>query len=414
MPQQYPFCKEEIKILMLEGIHEIAVKMLQDAGYICNVIPRSLSSEELMEQIQDSHVVAIRSKTKITSEHLAAAQHLLAVGCFGVGTNQVDLDAAANHAIPVFNAPYGNTRSVAELALAHILWLARRAADKNCKMHQGFWDKSAKGAIEVRDKVLGLIGYGHIGQQVGLLGESVGMHVLFYDIAKRLPLGNAHPVASLEALLAKADFLSLHLPTMPNNRALIGEAEIAKMKRGSYLLNLSRGSLIDFSAVKAAIESKHLAGAGLDVYPAEPKTNKEEFKCDLAGMENVILTPHLGGSTEEAQYNIGVEVASAFIKFIDNGTTTGAVNFPQVELPLFPNSHRILNVHRNVPGVLSSVNKILSDLGANINAQYLNTYKDVGYLIMDVGNGLSENVGEEISKLPTNIKTRILTSPDIS
>jgi D-3-phosphoglycerate dehydrogenase / 2-oxoglutarate reductase len=408
MTKACSFPKEKIKILLLENIHDVAAEMLRENGYSVEVIPRSLSSDELMEKIKDAHALGIRSKTRVLPEHLDAAGKLLAIGCFGVGTNQVPLERAAAHAVPVFNAPYGNTRSVAELTIADVIWLGRRAANKNCQMHQGLWDKSAKGAIEVRDKSLGLIGYGHIGQQVGLLAEAVGMQVYFFDKAKRLPLGGAKALSSLEELLRKVDFVTLHLPAMADNRALIGRTELEMMRRGSYILNLSRASLLDFDALKDALQSGHLAGAAIDVYPGEPQSNKEAFKCELAGLENVILTPHLGGSTQEAQYNIGVEVAQAFTKFIDNGATLGAVNFPQVDLPFSPDSHRILNVHRNVPGVLSEVNKIISDVGANINAQYLATHKEVGYLVMDVSREMSNEVKEKIAELGTSIKTRIL------
>jgi D-3-phosphoglycerate dehydrogenase len=408
MDRELSFPKNKIKILLLEGIHDVAVERLRESGYAVESNPKSLTAEELLDVIPDVHVLGIRSKTKVNSQHFTAARRLLAVGCFGVGTNQVDLDAAAGSAVPVFNAPYGNTRSVAELTIADVIFLARRAADKNCKMHNGIWSKSAKGAREVRDKVIGIVGYGHIGQQVGLLAEAVGMRVLFFDMSKRLPLGTAKLAESFDALLAESDFVTLHVPAMPNNRPLISRDEIAKMKDRSYLLNLSRGSLIDFTAVKEAVESGKLAGAAVDVYPAEPKGNNEPFACELAGVENVILTPHLGGSTEEAQYNIALEVSAAFVKLIDSGCTFGAVNFPQVDLPFCPESHRILNVHRNEPGVLSAVNKIIADLGANINAQYLSTYKNIGYLVMDVNKAVSEEVKEQIAALATSIRTRIL------
>ena len=402
------FPKDKIKILLLENVHQIAVSRLKEAGYSVEALPSSLSEDELLERIQDVHVLGIRSKTKVNAKHLEAAKKLLTIGCFGIGTNQVDLGAAMSHAVPVFNAPYGSTRSVAELAIYHMLCLARRAGDANRNMHNKFWDKSAKGSHEVRGKTIGIIGYGHIGQQVGLLAESIGLKVIFYDQTKRLALGNATPKESMAELLQEADFVSLHVPAQPNNAPLIGAKEISLMKNTAYLINLGRGSLIDFNALKEAIENKELAGAGIDVYPAEPKGNKEPFECVLAGVENVVMTPHLGGSTEEAQYNIGAEVATSFIKFIDAGCTFGAVNFPQVDLPFCPDSHRILNIHKNVPGVLSDVNKIISDLGANINSQFLGTYKDVGYLVMDVAKGLSVEVKDRIAALPSNIKTRML------
>jgi D-3-phosphoglycerate dehydrogenase len=404
----YSYPKDKIKFLLIEGVHEIAAQKLKEAGYSVDFRKDSLTPEELASEITDVHVLGIRSKTKVTADHLKAGSKLLAVGCFGVGTNQVDLLAATNLGVPVFNAPYGNTRSVAELAIGNVLFLARKAADKSMKMHQGMWDKSAKGAKEIREKVLGIVGYGHIGQQVGILAEALGMQVIFYDQIQRLPLGNSRQVDSLADILENSDFITLHVPAKADNSPLIGKAEFSKMKKGACLLNLSRGSLIDFSALSDAIQSKQLGGAAIDVYPKEPKTNKEEFDCGLRGLENVILTPHLGGSTEEAQYNIGIEVAQTFVKFIDGGSTVGAVNFPQVNLPSFPESHRILNIHQNVPGVLSDVNKIISDVGANINTQYLSTYKEVGYLIMDINKDVSQEVKKRIAELPASIKTRIL------
>lgn len=402
----YP--KNKINFLLLENIHEVAVQKLKAAGYSVEVIGKSLAPEDLAEKLREVHVLGIRSKTKVGELSLQGANRLLAIGCFGVGTNQVDLTAAAKMGVPVFNAPFGNTRSVAELCISHVISLARKAAERNCKMHQGFWEKSAKGSKEVRGKTLGLVGYGHIGQQTAILGEALGMRVIFYDTVTKLALGTAKQVESLDRLLEEADFVSLHVPALPGGKALMDKAKIQRMKKGSYLLNLSRGTLIDFAALREAIETQHLAGAALDVYPNEPKTNSEEYDCGLRGLSNVILTPHLGGSTEEAQYNIGEEVAAAFIKFIDCGTTHGAVNFPQIDLPSFPNSHRILNIHRNEPGVLSSVNKIISGVGANIDAQYLSTFKDIGYLIMDIDKEMSMEVKEQMEALPTNIKTRIL------
>jgi D-3-phosphoglycerate dehydrogenase len=408
MDKELSFPKHRIKFLLLENIHQVAFERLREAGYSVEGIGRSLPSEELLSELRDVHVLGIRSKTKITREQIEGAKKLMAIGCFGVGTNQVDLGAATSAGIPVFNAPYGNTRSVAELAVGNIIALARKSADRNHKMHQGFWDKTAKGVHEVRDKVLGIIGYGHIGQQVGILAEALGIRIIFFDMMRQLPLGNSRQIESLDELLRESDFVSLHVPALRSGKALFGEKELRKMKKGSYILNTSRGSLIDLAALKKVLEEGHLAGAALDVFPDEPGSNKEEFHCELAGMENVILTPHIGGSTEEAQYNIGLEVAACFQKFIDTGATFGAVNFPQVGLPLDGESHRILNVHKNVPGVLTEVNKIISDVGANINAQYLNTYKDVGYLVVDVNKEVSDELKDKISSLSSSIKTRIL------
>lgn len=408
MNKVFSFPKDKIKILLIEGVHPVAIERLKAAGYNVEADGKSLTHEQLLEKIPEVHVLGVRSKTKITKEHLQAAKRLLCVGCFGVGTNQVALEDATNCGIPVFNAPFGNTRSVAELTIGCILSLARKIGDKNNLMHKGHWNKSAKGAVEVRDKVLGVIGYGHIGQQVALLAEAIGLRVIFYDKMPRLPLGNCRQVDSIENVLKQADFVSLHVPALPGNKTLVGKDELASMKKGAFLLNMSRGSLIDFGALKAAVESGQIGGAAIDVYPAEPKSNDEPFATELAGVPNVILTPHIGGSTEEAQYNIGTEVAGVFQKYIDNGATVGAVNFPQLDQPEFPESHRILNIHRNEPGVLKNINQIISDLGANIDSQSLSTYKGVGYLIMDINKSVSEEVKDKISALPSSIKTRIL------
>ncbi len=408
MAREYSFPKHKIKILLLEKVHAAGAERLREAGYSVEEIPKALSDADLLEKISDVHVLGIRSRTRLTEEHIRQAHRLLTVGCFGVGTNQVALEAAARHGVPVFNAPYSSTRSVAELTVAGVFMLARQIGDKNTSMHQGVWDKSSIGAHEIRSKIIGLVGYGHIGQQVGLLAESCGLKVLFYDKTKKLPLGNAHPTESIQDLLGQADFVSLHVPAFPKGQYLIGAEELAMMKRGSVLINTSRGSLVDLSALKKALEEQLVAGAALDVFPEEPKTGNAEFKCELAGLPNVVLTPHIGGSTEEAQLNVSLEVADAFIKFIDTGATSGSVNFPQVDLPVMHGSHRILNIHRNVPGVLTDVNKIVSAVGANIDSQYLSTYKDIGYLIMDINRELSEEVKEQIAALPSNIKTRIL------
>lgn len=407
MDCQYSFPKNKIKIVLLENIHEAATKKLKDAGYCIELIPKALSSDELIEVIKDAHVLGIRSKTKVTEAALSHASRLLCVGCFGVGTNQVDLDAARVRGIPVFNAPYSSTRSVAELAIGFIIMLARGVGFRNNKLHQGLWEKSAKGCHEIRHKTLGLIGYGHIGEQVGLMAESLGMRVLFYDKTKKLPLGNAKAIDDMYEVLRESDYVSLHVPGIPG-KPFFGAKELSEMKKGGALINLSRGSIVDLDALKDAIASGHISGAGLDVFPVEPKSNKEEFRCEVTDVDHVIMTPHIGGSTEEAQENIGLEVATSFIRLIDAGATLGAVNFPSVDLPEFPESHRILNVHQNVPGVMNEVNKIFAELHVNINAQYLSTYKDVGYLIADINQEVSLEVKERIEKLPTSLRTRIL------
>lgn len=408
MTKQYSFPREKMKILLLEGIHQACVERFSQAGYQAELLKPAMSEEELLEVISSVHILGIRSKTQVTPRVLERAKHLMAVGCFCIGTDQVALEDAAKHGVPVFNAPFSNTRSVAELTIAEIVMLARRASHKSQLLHQGVWEKSAEGCFEVRNKTIGIIGYGHIGPQVGLLAEAFGMRVYFYDIVGKLPLGNAAPVPTMKELLEVSDFVTLHVPDTAETRNMIGAPELALMKQGSFLLNLSRGRVVDLEAVSAALRSGRLAGAAVDVFPEEPKSNDEVFRCPLSGIDNVILTPHIGGSTIEAQRNIGIEVATTMLKYIETGSTTGSVNFPQVELPLVRDSHRILNIHRNVPGVLSSINSIIASMGANIRAQYLETRGDVGYLIIDVDSDISEAVKNSIDDLDTSIKTRLL------
>lgn len=401
------FPRHRIRIALLENVHPAAADALQARGYTVDVIPKALEGADLLEVMTSAHVVGLRSRTKLRAEHLAAAHKLLAVGCFSVGTDQVAIHDAATRGMPVFNAPHASTRSVAELALGCIIALARRLGDKSAALHQQHWDKSLAGAHEVRGRTVGLIGYGHIGQQVGLLAEACGMRVLFHDIVRKLPLGLAKPV-ELDALLDEADFVSLHVPETERTVGMIGAAQLSRMRQGSYLLNLSRGKVVDAAALREALVSGHLGGAALDVYPAEPTPTVAEFDVGFAGLSNVILTPHVGGNTEEAQRAIGLEVANALGEFIDRGSTEGAVNFPQVNLPSLPGRHRILNIHQNVPGVLAAVNNIVSEVGANIEAQQLGTTRDIGYLVMDVNRELSDEVYDRISALPMNVRTRIL------
>lgn len=408
MKKQFSFPPEKMKILLLEGVHPAAIERLSQAGYNSEVVAHALSEDELISAIRSVHLLGIRSKTCVSGKALAAAKNLLAIGCFCIGTDQIDLDEAARQGVPVFNAPFSNTRSVAELTLAEMVMLARRAAHKSQLLHRGIWEKSAEGCSEIRNKCVGIIGYGHIGPQVGLLAEAFGMKVLYYDIVSKLPLGNATPVPSLRALLEQADFVTLHVPDTADTRSMIGERELALMKEGSFLLNLSRGRVVDLEAVREALQSRKIAGAAVDVFPVEPASNEEPFTCPLVGLDNVILTPHIGGSTLEAQRNIGIEVASTFVKFIETGSTTGAVNFPQVELPTVRESHRILNIHSNVPGVLSSINAIIAGMGANIRAQYLETRGEVGYLIIDIDSDISSAVKNSIDELSTSIRTRLL------
>ena len=403
-----PSRNQPIKILLLENVHASAAEMFTEEGFAVESVGHALKEGELAQRIRDVHVVGIRSKTQVTSAVLAEAKSLLTLGCFCIGTNQVDLDTANKRGIAVFNAPFSNTRSVAELILSEVVMLARQLGDRSSEVHAGKWRKVAAGCYEVRGKTLGIVGYGHIGSQIGVLAEALGMRVLFYDIATKLPMGNNHPCSSLGQLLEQSDFVTLHVPATPQTHHMIGAEEIARMKPGSYLLNASRGTVVQIRALADAIRRGHLHGAAIDVYPEEPESNSEGFESDLRGLPNVILTPHIGGSTMEAQAAIGREVATSLTKFIKGGATTGSVNFPQIELPPTRGTHRILNVHRNVPGVLRDVNKIVSDRNANIHTQLLSTDPDIGYLIMDLDHDVSDSVCDAMAALGTDIRTRIL------
>ena len=405
-PTSFP--KDRIKILLLENIHATAHEIFHQEGYQVEALSHSLPADELAHKIADVHILGIRSKTQLRAAALGGARRLLTVGCFCIGTNQVDLDAANHRGVPVFNAPFSNTRSVAEIIIAEIISLARQLGDRSREVHEGKWRKVSLGSYEIRGKVLGIIGYGHIGRQLGVLAEAMGMRVLFYDHLAKLPMGNNTAVASLSELLGGADFVSLHVPETPQTRNMIGAAEIAAMRPGSYLLNASRGSVVVLEALADALRSGQLAGAAVDVYPEEPEGQSDAFRSVLQGLPNVILTPHIGGSTSEAQAAIGREVATALTKFVNNGATTGAVNFPNVELPAVRGAHRVLNVHRNVPGVLRDINTIVSERNANIQSQMLATDANIGYLIMDMDKDVSDDVSRAIAQLPTNIRTRIL------
>lgn len=403
-----PPIRERIKVLLLENVHKSALESFDAHGFSVEMRSGALKEDELARSLPGVHVLGIRSKTHVTERVLAAASDLLGVGCFCIGTNQVDLKAANARGVPVFNAPFSNTRSVAELIIAEIIALARQLGDRTREVHAGTWRKVSNGCHEVRGKTLGLVGYGHIGQQLGVLAEAVGMRVVFYDIVAKLPMGNNRPVPSLDALLEQSDYVSLHVPATPETREMIGEGELRRMRKGSYLLNASRGTVVVIPALADALRSGHLAGAAIDVYPEEPAANEGGFRTDLQGLSNVILTPHIGGSTEEAQEAIGREVSETLTRFVTTGATRGAVNFPQVELPPYKEAHRILNVHRNVPGVLRDVNRIVSDLNANIDSQVLSTDPNIGYLIMDLHHDVSAEVSRAIAALPTNIRTRVL------
>lgn len=401
------FPKNEIEVLLLENIHPSAHELFRGEGFKLEVRSGAMSEAELLERISSVHLIGIRSKTNITAPVLEKARRLLAVGCFCIGTNQVDLKAANRLGIPVFNAPLSNTRSVAELVMAEIVLLSRRLGDANSEMHRGKWNKSADGANEIRGKTLGIIGYGHIGTQVGVLAEAFGLRVLFYDVTAKLPLGNNTRVESLTDLLAQSDYVTLHVPETPHTKNMIDAAAIDSMKQGAKLLNLSRGTVVDIKALAAALQAGKLSGAGIDVFPREPKNNDEEFVSELRNLPNVFLTPHIGGSTAEAQEAIGREVGQALIKLVNTGSTVGAVNFPIVEPPP-QGHHRVLNVHRNVPGVLSSINRIVSDCNANVVSQVLATDPDIGYLVMDLDRAVAEGVRAAMAQLDTSIRTRIL------
>lgn len=408
MTQQTSFPKSEIKILLLENIHPVATEAFQREGFHVENVKGALPESELVARIKDVHILGIRSKTKVTPAVIDAGNRLLSVGAFCIGTNQISLAHASKGGVPAFNAPFSNTRSVAELIIAEIVMLSRQLGDRSREVHGGQWRKIAVGSHEVRGHTLGIVGYGHIGSQVGVLAEAFGMRVVFYDVAAKLPMGNNRAMETLEDVLKISDFVTLHVPETPQTKNLIGAAELAAMKPGACLLNASRGTVVVIEALADAIKRGHLVGAAVDVYPDEPETNSDGFASALRGLPNVILTPHIGGSTEEAQEAIGREVSTALIKYVNSGATTGAVNFPIVEVPTTKGAHRILNVHKNVPGVLRDINKIVSDHSANIRAQVLATDPDIGYLVMDLDNDVSQDVKKAVGALETSIKTRIL------
>jgi D-3-phosphoglycerate dehydrogenase len=407
--ERLSFPRGKIKILLLEGIHDSAVQAFKSSGYASvDLISGALSENELLKVIPDVHILGIRSRTQLSAPVLQAAKHLMTVGCFCIGTNQVDLKAAQQAGIPVFNAPFSNTRSVAELVIAHMIYLMRDIASKNAAAHSGKWIKSAANSYEVRGKTLGIVGYGRIGTQVGIMAESLGMQVFFYDPVRQLPLGNAQAITSLPELLKKSDVVTLHVPGNGTTRNLIGKKEIACMKPSAKLINLSRGKVVDIDAVVAALESEHLGGAAIDVFPEEPSSNDAPFTSPLQKFDNVILTPHIGGSTLEAQANIGEEVAHKLIGFSDSGSTPMAVNFPSVDLPPQQDKHRLLHIHHNRPGVISALNDLLSSHSANIAAQYLQTGDSIGYVVIDIDPSEAILDLAALKKIPGTIKVRIL------
>nr|WP_209272284.1 MULTISPECIES: phosphoglycerate dehydrogenase [Thalassospira] len=404
--------KDKIKVVLLEGIHENAVKMFKEAGY-SNVdhYPAALDADELKSVVSEAHFLGIRSRTKLTEDVIEAASKLTSIGCFCIGTNQVDLQAAAMRGIPVFNAPYSNTRSVAELVLGQIIMLLRGIPKRNAAAHEGDWLKNAHGSYEARGKTLGIIGYGHIGSQLSVLAESLGMNVIYFDVINKLAMGNANSCSSMDELLARSDVVSLHVPANEQTKNMITATELAKMKKGAHLINAARGNVIVIEDLAAALESGHLAGAAIDVFPVEPAGKDEQFESPLRGMSNVILTPHIGGSTQEAQENIGIEVADKLITYSDNGSTLGAVNFPEVSLPVKDRTHtRFMHIHRNVPGVLLKINDVFARRGINISGQYLRSEGGVGYVVVEVDEEIKpgEGVRKELSAIEGTLRVRFL------
>lgn len=396
------------RILLLENIHPGARENLVSAGFEVDLLAGSLSEEDLVEAVRDVTAIGIRSKTQLTPKILEAATKLTAIGAFCIGTNQIALDEARRHGVPVFNAPFSNTRSVAEMVLAEVVFLARQLGDRNREVHEGVWKKVASGCHEVRGKTLGIVGYGHIGRQVGVLAEVFGMNVVFYDIVGRLPMGNNRPAASLDELLEVSDFVTLHVPATAQTRDMMGAEQIERMKKGAYLLNLSRGNVVVIDALVDALKGGHLGGAAIDVYPHEPKSNAERFESPLQNLPNVILSPHIGGSTVEAQVAIGQEVSTALLRYLGWGTTLGSVNFPAADLPVIDRAHRIRHVHRNVPGVLGDVNRIVAGEGANVLGQVLVTDPQIGYLIMDVEQDRGGAIVRGIEELETTVRVDLL------
>jgi D-3-phosphoglycerate dehydrogenase / 2-oxoglutarate reductase len=401
--------KDKIRVLLLEGVNDSAVDLLRQAGY-ANVtrLPKALDAGALREAVKGVHLLGIRSRTQLTEDVLSAADRLIAVGCFSVGTNQVDLDAARLRGVPVFNAPFSNTRSVAELVIGEIVMLLRRIVPRSVSAHAGGWDKSAQGSFEVRGKTLGIVGYGNIGSQLSTLAEAMGMRVIFFDLTDKLRHGNTEPADSLQDLLARSDVVSLHVPETPATHGMIGEAEIRAMKPGSYLINNSRGTVVDLDALARALRDGHLRGAAVDVFPVEPASNAEAFRSPLQGHDNVILTPHVGGSTEEAQQDIGRFVAGKFRDFVLDGSTSMSVNVPGLILPRASGTLRLIHLHQNVPGVLARVNGLLAEGGVNVEAQLLGTRGEVGYVVTDSASGTTQAIVDQIRAMPETISLRVI------
>ena len=401
--------KSKIKFVLFEGVHQSALDTLHTAGYTnIDYYKKALDGDELKEAIKDAHFIGLRSRTHLTADMIEAAPKLIAVGCFCIGTNQVDLNAAKARGIPVFNAPFSNTRSVAELVLGEILLLMRNVPQANAEVHRGVWNKSATGSHEVRGKKLGIIGYGHIGSQLSIIAESLGMDVYFYDIENKLPLGNAKQVRSLEELLSSCDVVSLHVPELPSTKNLMNAERIAQLKQGAILINAARGTVVDIDALTQALKDGKIHGAAIDVFPIEPASINEEFVSPLREFDNVILTPHIGGSTAEAQENIGFEVAGKFVKYSDNGSTLSSVNFPEVSLPEHEGTKRLLHIHENRPGILNKLNQIFVEANLNIAAQYLQTDPKIGYVVVDVETNDASPLLTKLKEIDGTIRARVL------
>lgn len=406
---QFSLNKDKIKVLLLEGLHPSSVDTFTQAGYNnIETIKTSLSEEDLIEKIKDVHFIGIRSRSNLNAKVLAAADKLVGIGCFCIGTNQVDLAAAEAKGVAVFNAPFSNTRSVAELVLGQALLLLRGVPERNAKAHRGEWDKSATASYEARGKNLGIIGYGHIGTQFGILAENLGFKVSFYDVENKLALGNASQVASLDELLAQSDIISLHVPELPSTKDMMGKKQFAAMKQGAIFMNAARGTVVDIPALCDALESKKLSGAAVDVFPTEPKSNNEEFQSPLRKFDNVILTPHVGGSTQEAQENIGYEVAGKLVKYSDNGSTLSSKNLPEVSLPAHADASRLLHIHKNQPGILTKINLAFAESNINIAAQYLQTNANIGYVVIDVNSEDAQKALAQLKEIEGTIRARLL------
>ena len=402
--------REKVRVLLLEGVHPKARESFESFGY-SNIteIKKALHEEELRERIKNTDILGIRSKTNLNKKVLEDAGHLFAIGCFCIGTNQVDLTAAEKKGVPVFNAPYGNTRSVAELVMGEVIMLMRKIFAFSSNLHRGIWEKSSSGCYELRGKTIGIVGLGHIGSQVSVLAEAFGMHVFYYDIEPKLPIGNAKDVGSLGQLLQMSDVVTLHVPETPETKDMITSSEFALMKEGSIFINASRGTVVNLEDLKSAVDSKHIKGAAIDVYPSEPSSNGAGFESPVVGDERIILTPHIGGSTVEAQENIAVDVSTKLAKFCTNGSTVGAVNFPQLNLSYHKNVHRILHIHQNIPGVLRGINRVFAERKINVLGQNLNTLAELGYVVIDIECADNEQLLAELTTIEGTIKTRIIS-----